>query len=397
MATATIRQDIDEILPGVVADRRHFHENPELAFEEFQTAKFVAERLAELGVEDIRTGVGRTGVIGLIHGNQGDGKVVMLRADMDALPIDEENDVEYKSQTSHKMHACGHDAHTAMLLGVARILMDHRDDFKGTVKVLFQPAEEVPPGGAQEMIRDGALENPKVDGSFGLHVASGDPTGQVSLRTGPGSAGSDRFRITIQGKGGHAARPQNAIDPVLVASHIVIALQALVARETDPLDSAVLSTTAVIAGDAFNVIPDTAELRGTVRTINAETRDYFEKRVPEVVQSIATAFGAEAKVDYILGYPSIQNDDAMVDIVRRAAVEACGEDNVVDGELGMGGEDFSYFSLEVPSAFFYVGTGSAEKDTDWPHHHPRFDVDEEGFVNGMATMATAAITYLNEN
>lgn len=397
MATATIRADIDEILPGVVADRRHLHQNPELAFEEYETAKFVAERLQQLGVEDIKTGVGKTGVTGLVKGNKGDGKVIMLRADMDALPILEEVEAEYISQTAGKMHACGHDAHTAMLMGVARILMDHRDDFKGTVKLLFQPAEEVPPGGAQAMIKDGALQDPKVDASLGLHVAADMPAGQIGVRVGPGSAGSDRFRITIQGKGGHAARPQNAVDPVVIGSNIVLALQSLVSRETDPMDSAVISTTAFIAGEAFNVIPDTAELRGTVRTISEETRTRIENRLPEVVKGVASAMGAEVKIDYIKGYPSVQNDEVMADIVRRAAVEACGEDQVIESELGMGGEDFSYFSLEVPSCFFRCGTRNEERGIVWGHHHPKFDVEEEGFVNGMATMANAAITYLNEN
>jgi amidohydrolase len=394
-ATGTLRTDIDEILPGVIADRRHFHENPELAFEEFETAKFVADRLQQLGLEDIKTGVGGTGVTGLIKGKKGDGKVVMLRADMDALPIDEENEVDYKSSVAGKMHACGHDAHTAMLLGVARILMDRRDDFKGTVKVLFQPAEEVPPGGAIEMIRDGALEEPHVDACLGLHVASDMPAGQIAVRSGPGSAGSDRFRAIIQGKGGHAARPQSAIDPVVVASQVVLALQTLVSRETDPMESAVVSTTAIQAGDAFNVIPDTAELRGTVRTLSPDVRDHMSKRLPEVIKGVASALGAEAKVEHILGYPSLQNDEEMANITREAAIEAVGEENVIEGELGMGGEDFSYFSLERPSCFFRCGTRNEERGIVWGHHHPKFDTEEEGFVNGMATMANAAMKFLN--
>lgn len=398
MAVATsFKQEFDEILPGVVADRRHFHENPELAFEEFETAKYVAERLEQLGVEDIKTGLGVTGVTGVIRGTQGDGKVIMLRADMDALPILEEVDAEYKSKVDGKMHACGHDAHTAMLLGVARILTQNRDKFKGAVKVLFQPAEEVPPGGAQAMIKDGALEDPKVDASIGLHVASDMPAGQISWRVGPNSAGSDRFKAVIKGRGGHAARPQKAVDPVVIAAHTILALQALVSRETDPMDAAVLSTTAVLAGEAFNVIPDTAELRGTVRTIDAETRERFEKRVPEVVHGIANTMGAEVDFTYIKGYPSVQNDADITEFVRQAAVEVAGEENVIEGELGLGGEDYSYFSLEVPSCFFRVGTRNEDRGIVWGHHHPKFDVEEEGFVNGMATMATAAINYLNSN
>ncbi len=398
MATATsIKQDFDEILPGVVADRRHFHENPELAFEEFETAAYVADRLKQLGVEDIKTGVGKTGVTGLIRGGKGDGKVIMLRADMDALPIHEEVEAEYASKVDGKMHACGHDAHTAMLLGVARVLMQKRDSFKGTVKLLFQPAEEVPPGGAIEMIKDGALENPKVDAAVGLHVASDLPAGQIGWRVGPGSGASDRFRAVIKGSGGHAARPQKSIDPVVIAAQTIVALQTLVARETDPMDSAVVSTTAVHAGEAFNVIPDTAELRGTVRTIEPETRAHMEKRVPEVINGVASAMGAEVDFTYIKGYPSLQNDPEVTEIVRKAAVEAVGEDMVIENPLGLGGEDFSYFSLEVPSTFIRCGTRNEERGIVWAHHHPKFDVEEEGFVNGMATMATAAMNYLNEN
>ena len=397
MAIATLIQEFDEILPGVVADRRHFHEHPELAFEEFETAAYVADRLRELGVEDIKTGVGGTGVTGLIRGERGDGNVIMLRADMDALPILEEVESEYRSKVDGKMHACGHDAHTAMLLGVARILTQHKADFKGTVKVLFQPAEEVPPGGAQAMIRDGALENPHVDAAIGLHVASDIPAGQIGWRVGADSAGSDRFRVVIKGRGGHAASPHKAVDPVVIAAQAVLALQSLISRETDPMDAAVISTTAVISGEAFNVIPDTAEVRGTVRTISPDTRERLAKRVPEVFRGIAQTFGAEADVTWISGYPSTQNDPAITAYVREAADAIVGEDNVFERPLGLGGEDFSYYSLAVPSCFFRCGTRNEERGIVWGHHHPKFDVEEEGFVNGMAVMATAAIDYLNAN
>lgn len=397
MATATLKPEFDEILPGVVADRRHFHENPELAFQEFETAAYVAARLQELGVENIKTGVGGTGVTGVIRGERGDGNVVMLRADMDALPILEEVQAEYTSKVDGKMHACGHDAHTAMLLGVARILMQHKSDFKGVVKVLFQPAEEVPPGGAQAMIKDGALQDPKVDAAIGLHVASDIPAGQIGWRIGPDSAGSDRFRVIIKGRGGHAASPHKAVDPVVIAAQTVLALQTLVSRETDPMDAAVVSTTAVIAGDAFNVIPDTAEVRGTVRTISPETRERMAKRVPEVFRGIAETMGGEADVTWISGYPSVQNDATITQFVVDAANAIAGEENVAERPLGLGGEDFSYFSLEVPSCFFRCGTRNEDRGIVWGHHHPKFDVEEEGFVNGMTVMATAAMDYLNAN
>lgn len=392
-----IRSEVDEIMPGVVADRRWLHEHPELAFEEVQTAKFVTERLQQLGVADIQTGVGgSTGVTGLIVGTKpsaGPTKTVALRADMDALPILEENAVEYVSQNPGTMHACGHDAHTAMLMGVARVLMDRRAEFSGTVKLLFQPAEELPPGGAIGMVKAGVLDG--VDAVFGAHVSSSLEAGKIGLRpAGPGCAAADRFRITIQGKGGHAARPQAAIDPVVIGSQIVLALQTLVSRETDPMDAAVVSTTAFLAGEAFNVIPDTAELRGTVRTLREEVRQNISKRLPEIAKGIGEAERAEITVDWYRGYPSIINNAEMVEIAQAAAEEVVGVDNVVQSPLGMGGEDFAYFSLERPACFYNVGTRNEERGIVWGHHHPRFDIEEEGMSAGIATMANVALTYL---
>lgn len=395
-APATLSNDIDELMPGIIADRRYLHEHPELSFHEYETAKFVAERLQALGVEDIRTGVGGTGVTGLIKGGKGPGKVVMVRADMDALPILEENDVEYRSTRDGVMHACGHDAHTSMLLGLTRILMDRRDEFQGTVKVLFQPAEELPPGGAIQMIRDGALEDPHVDATFGLHVSANMPAGQIGVRAGADSAASDRFRIVIHGKGGHAAHPQDAVDPVVIGAHIVTALQTLVSRETDPFDSAVVTVGALLAGDAMNVIPDSAELRGTVRTLTDEVRAMMQTRLTEIAEGIGKAMRAEVAVEYALGYPSLQNDAAMAEIVRQAAIAVVGKELTVESKLGMGGEDFAYFSLERPSCFFHVGTRNEARGIVWGHHHPRFDIEEEGLAAGIATMATSVLSYLGQ-
>lgn len=395
VAATEIRNDVDEILPGVIADRRYLHENPELSFHEYETSKFVQQRLQSLGVDDIRAGIAGTGVTALIHGGKGKGHVALVRADMDALPILEENAVEYKSKHDGVMHACGHDAHTAMLLGLARVLMDRRDEFKGTVKLLFQPAEELPPGGAIQMIKEGVLEDPHVDAVFGLHVAADMPAGQIGVRSGAGSAASDRFRITIQGKGGHAARPQVAIDPVVVGAYIVTALQTLVSRETDPLESAVVTVGALLAGQAMNVIPDTAELRGTVRTLTPEVRDLMQQRLTEIAEGVGTAMRAEVKVDYMRGYPSLQNDEAMAEIVRQAATEVVGEEKTIESKLGMGGEDFAYFSLERPGCFFRVGTRNEERGIVWGHHHPRFDVEEDGLAAGIATMANSVLRYLN--
>jgi amidohydrolase len=399
MVVATnFRNDVDEILPGVVADRRHLHENPELGFQEHKTSAFVTERLQALVVEDIKTGINSTGVTGLIKGT-GDGpgkdRVVLVRADMDALPIHEENQVDYKSTNDGVMHACGHDAHTAMLLGLARVLTDNKDAFAGTVKLLFQPAEELPPGGAKGMIEQGVLENPHVDVVLGLHVSSDKPTGRIVVGSGPIMAAADGFKLTIQGKGGHGASPHRAVDPVLVGAYIVTALQTLVSREVDPIDNAVVSTCVFHAGEAFNVIPDTASLAGTVRTFLPETRDLMEKRITEVAQGVGAAMNAEVTVDYTRGYPATANDPAMAELVLAAAKGVVGEENVEIATPKMGAEDFSYFLIERPGCFFFVGTGSPEKDSEWSHHHPRFDVDEDGMAQGMAVMAASVVAALN--
>ncbi|MBA3377774.1 MAG: amidohydrolase, partial [Chloroflexia bacterium] len=372
-------------MPGVIADRRHLHAHPELSFHETETARFVSERLATLGVEDIRTDVGGNGVTGLIRGT-GVGpvgsRVVVVRADMDALPIQEANGHDYASTVPGVIHACGHDAHTSMLLGLARVLLDRRSSFAGTVKLLFQPAEELPPGGAIGMIREGALEDPHVDAILGLHVASEIPAGKIGVREGPASASGDMFTIRIKGKGGHAARPQSAVDPVVVGAQIVNALQSLVSRNTDPVESGVVSVTAFLAGEAFNVIPGTAELRGTIRTLNGDVRDLLERRLIETVTAIGETMRAEVEVDYVRGYPSVINDSAMYCLVREAAIDAVGEDRVMELPASMGGEDFAYFSLERPSFFFMVGVENEDRGITWPHHHPRFDIDEEGMAPG---------------
>jgi amidohydrolase len=390
-----LRREIDEIMPGVVADRRHLHQHPELGFQEFETAKFVAERLQSLGVEDIRTGIAVTGVIGLIRGTKpGAGKVVLLRADMDALPIQEENEVDYKSTVPGKMHACGHDAHTAGLLGVARLLMDRRDQFSGTVKLLFQPAEEGG-GGALVMINKGVMDDPRVDAAFGLHVDQNEPVGTISLRAGDCSAAADRFGITIKGRGGHGANPHEAVDPIAVGAQIVTALQAIVDREVDPVDPAVVTVGAFLAGEAANVIPDTAELRGTLRSFNPDVRAQIATRTEEIARGIAKAMRADIEFVLAPGYPSIINDPEMTELVRQIACEVVGEEKVLETPLQMGAEDFSYFVQLVPGAFFQVGSKNVERGLVWGHHHPKFDLDEEFMVYGMETMVRTAIRYLN--
>jgi amidohydrolase len=394
-AAERLRGEVDEIMPGVVADRRHLHQHPELGFQEFETARFVAERLAALGVEDVRTGIATTGVTGLIRGAKGDGKgkVVLVRADMDALPIQEENQVDYRSQNDGKMHACGHDAHTAMLLGLTRILKDRRDRFAGTVKVLFQPAEEGG-GGAKVMIDEGVLEEPTVDAVFGMHVAQEMPVGLIGVRPGPAMAASDRFDLVIKGKGGHGARPQGTIDPIAVGAQIVVALQTIVSRETDPTLPAVVTVGAFQAGEANNVIPDTALLRGTVRSFEESERRRLAERIEAIVRGIAGAMRAEVDFTYRFGYPPTVNDAAMTELVREVATGVVGPAKLIEEPLHMGAEDFSFFLQRKPGCFFFVGTRNPEKGFVWGHHHPKFDIDEEGLAVGMETMANVVLRYL---
>ena len=390
-----LRTAVDEILPGVVADRRHLHEHPELGMQEVETSKFVAERLSQLGVEDIRTGIANTGVTGLIRGT-GSGpnadRVLMLRADMDALPIEEENEVEYRSQNAGVMHACGHDGHTAMLMGSARVLMGMRDRFAGTIKVLFQPAEEGP-GGAKPMIEAGALEDPHVDASFGLHLAQEIPLGQVASKAGPSMASADGFRVTIQGRGGHGARPHGCVDPIMIGAQIITALQTLVSREIDPLESAVVTVGALHAGKAGNVIPDTAEMRGTVRSFDPGVREHLQRRVPEIIQGIAAALQGEATVEYRLGPPAVTSDDRMAAIVREAAAAVVGTENAIEQTPIMGAEDMSYFLNAVPGCYFHVGSRNEEKGFVWGHHHPKFDIDEDALGVGIQVTVEAVLRY----
>jgi amidohydrolase len=398
MATAvrSLLADVDEILPGVIADRRHFHEHPELGFQEIETARIVAERLASLGVEDIRTGINKTGVTGLIRGSGSGpnvGKTILLRADMDALPIHEETGAEYASKHEGVMHACGHDAHTAILLGAARVLSGRKDEFAGNVKLLFQPAEEMPPGGALGMIEAGVLESPHVDAVFGLHMANNLPVGQVAVGSGPILAGGDLFQITIQGKGGHAAHPQAAVDPVVIGAQVIAALQTVVSRNVDPMESAVLSITFFKAGDAFNVIPDVATLGGTVRWFSMEVAALVEERLKAIAEGIGAASGAEVTVEIRKGYPPTINDAGQAAIVREALVAVAGEENVITPAPIMGGEDFSRFLLNRPGAFFNIGSMNEAKGLTHGHHHPKFDIDEESLGTGVASMVQTVLTW----
>ena len=335
VTVAELRESAEEIAPGVVADRRYIHQHPELGFQEENTARFVIERLRALNLDDLQTGIAKTGVVGILHGGKGPGKTVLLRADMDALPMTELNDVPYKSENPGAMHACGHDAHTAMLLGAARVLSGRRGEFAGTIKFLFQPSEEANQGGAMPMIAAGVLENPHVDAAFGIHVGSNLPMGTVAVRPGPVNAAADSAIVTIRGLGGHAARPQMAIDPIVIGAHCIIALQSLISREVNPLSPAVITVGTLHAGTVSNIIPEECEMRVTIRTTDEETRALLSERIPALVSGIATAMRGTAATQYTFGYPVLVNDPAMTDLVREVAREVVGPENVSEREPGM--------------------------------------------------------------
>ena len=371
----------------LVATRRDLHQHPELGFEETRTSTLAAERLRSLGYE-VTSGVGKTGVVAVRPAAHG--RCVLLRADMDALPVEETNDVPYRSRHAGKMHACGHDGHVAIGLEVARRLAAVRLD--GTVKLAFQPAEEVSHG-AQAMIADGVLDAPKVDAAFGIHLWNDLPVGTVGVMPGPIMASVDEFEITILGRGGHAAAPHQTVDPVLTAAHVVTGLQSLVARRRNPLEEGVVSVTQVNAGHAFNVIPGRADLRGTVRTFGGRFCDDAPSLVEQTVHGIAAAFGARAEVRYRRLSGALVNDARMAALMAEVATQVVGQDNVQAGVRTMGGEDMSYFLQRVPGCFAFVGSGPKAGKAA-PHHSGGFDIDEDSLVIGAELLSRVAVAYL---
>ncbi len=378
------------LAPAIVADRRAIHQWPELAYQEHKTSALVASRLHELSLDQVQTGIATTGVIGLIRGDR-PGKTVLLRADMDALPVTEASEQPYASQNAGVMHACGHDGHTAMLLGATRLLMQRRDSFAGNVKLMFQPAEEGG-AGALRMIEQGLLEDPRVDAAFALHVIHFNRTGEIGVAPGPVLAASDRFTVTVTGRGGHASRPEIAVDPVVVAAHVLTALQTLVSREVAAAEQAVVTVGSIQAGNAANDIPDFAVMRGTVRTYAPEVQSRIQRRIAELAEGIAVAMRASAQVEYVVGYPPLVNHESGVETVREA-VAALGLTPVVD-QPQMGGEDFSYVLQRVPGAFMRLGVRNPEWQEERPIHSSSFDLDEEALPIGAAMMAATALRYL---
>jgi amidohydrolase len=377
------------IAQETIADRRAIHAHPELAYQEKSTAALVEARLRDLGIEH-RGGVGGTGVIGLIRGAH-PGRTVLLRGDMDALPITEESDAPYVSQNVGVMHACGHDAHTAMLLGAARILQERRAEFDGAVKLMFQPAEEGG-AGAVKMINEGLLNDPPVDAAFAIHTGHDFPTGTMVARGGPLLAGANAFTITVTGRGGHASRPDTTVDPVVVASQIVVALQTLVSREVEPGVLAVITLGAFLAGTAFNIIPDRAQILGTIRTYDAGVMEHLEARIEAIAKGVASALRAEAKVEIQMHYPPTINNDAMVELAG-GAVRHLGLD-VVQGSPIMAAEDFSFVLQRVPGAMLMLGVKSSGWAQPKPAHTAQFDIDEEALPLGAAAYVAMALEFL---
>lgn len=373
--------------------RRHIHANPELSYEEYETAKYVATQLRALGIEP-KEGVAGTGLTALIKGKNPQSKTVALRADMDALPILETNEVPYKSKNDGVMHACGHDVHTSCLLGAARILYALKDQFEGTIKLVFQPGEEKNPGGASLMIKDGALENPRPDRMLGQHVMPYIPVGKVGFREGQYMASADEIYLTVKGKGGHAALPDKVIDPILIASHILIALQQVVSRNADPKKPTVLSFGTIHGGQAQNIIPEEVKLSGTFRALNEEWRFEAHKRITTIAQGIAESMGGSCDVNIDVGYPFLTNDVETTRIARSAAEAYLGEENVVDLDLWMGAEDFAFYTHEVPCSFYRLGTGNEAKGTTHGVHTPNFNIDEDAIEVGIGMMAWLALNQL---
>lgn len=391
MINETIKNAIQENSEEMIAIRRKLHSEPELSWEEYETSQFVFNYLTELGIECRKTEP--TGVIGTLKGGK-EGKTVALRADMDALSVEELNvDLPYKSVTSGKMHACGHDAHTSMLLAAAKALVGVKDQLPGSVRFIFQPAEEVATG-AKAMVEQGAVEG--VDDVFGIHIWSQIPSHSVACNPGPSFASADIFKVHFKGRGGHGAIPQNSIDAAIIASSFVMNVQSVVSRTIDPQQPAVVTVGKMVVGTRFNIIAENAEIEGTVRCFDAETRDHIEKQLKVYADNTAEIFGGTATVEYIRGTQAVINGEESSELVRQVAAEAFGENVVYDENPTMGGEDFSFYLDEVPGSFALVGSGNAEKDTQWAHHHGKFNVDEEAMATGAELYAQYAWAYLNK-
>lgn len=382
----------ERILHEVIRDRRHLHANPELSFHEFETHNYIASRLREMGIEFQK--MADTGLVALIKGDLPSDKVVALRADIDALPITEVNDISYKSNKDGIMHACGHDAHTSSLLGTAKILLELKKQFGGTVKLIFQPAEEKYPGGANKMIQEGVLENPKPAAVIGQHVMPELETGKVGFRAGKYMASNDELYVTVRGKGGHGAAPHQNIDPVVIAAHIIIALQQIVSRIANPICPSVLSFGKVIANGAVNVIPDQVDLEGTFRTVDQAWRKKAHQQMRKIAEGIAKSMNAICTFQIVKGYPVLTNEERLTGELKRFSIEYLGKENVVDLDITMAAEDFAYYSQVSDSCFYRLGTGNKRAGITSALHTPTFNIDENSLRISTGLMAYVALREL---
>jgi amidohydrolase len=376
-----------------IANRRYLHTNPELSFQEHNTARFVAQKLKDIGLAP-QEGIADTGVVAVIEGRNPESKVIGLRADMDALPIFEKNDVPYKSINEGVMHACGHDVHTSSLLGTAKILHQLREDFEGTVKLVFQPAEEKAPGGASIMIKEGVLENPAPASMIGQHVAPNIPVGKIGFREGMYMASTDELYLTIKGKGGHGAMPDQLIDPVLIASHVIVSLQQIISRNRKPANPSVLSFGRFIADGVTNVIPNEVTIQGTFRCMDEEWREDGLRRMKKMAEGITEAMGGTCDFEIVKGYPFLKNHPALTRRLKNDAIAYMGAENVIDLDLWMAGEDFAFYSQVVDSCFYRLGTRNEARGIVSGVHTPTFDIDETALEIGPGLMSWLAIREL---
>lgn len=389
----TIRQEARGLLPALRAWRRQIHQQPELGWQERRTSALVAKTLRAEGWQ-VTTGVAGTGVVGLLRGKQ-TGRTLAMRADMDALPVQEQSRHAYASRVPGVMHACGHDGHVAMSLGVARMLARRQGQLGGNIKLIFQPCEEMPPGGAKAMIKAGVLRSPRVDTMIAAHVDTSLPVGTIGTRPGVAMAAADAFNFTVTGKGGHGALPHKSVDAIAVAGAVISGLQHVVARENDPLEPAVLTVGQVNGGEAYNIIAKEVKLRGTLRTLTARQRQALPKRVKRLAEGICRAHRAHGRFELEMGHPPLVNHEGMTGLVHRAAQSVWGarQTRALPRPI-MGGEDFTYFAGAVPACFFWVGVGTRQVQHQHPWHHPQFDFDERGLVTGTAVMVKTALDYL---
>ncbi|MBI2849366.1 MAG: amidohydrolase [Chloroflexi bacterium] len=384
-------KDIALAKDELIGLRRDLHAHPELGHQEYRTAGLVADLLRRSGLEVV-TGVSKTGLVGLLRGSK-PGKTVLVRADMDALPIAEQNEVGYRSQVEGVMHACGHDAHTAVAVTVAGLLAKYREDMPGNVKFVFQPAEETA-NGAKDMIEAGVMGAPAVDAVFAFHLWNNMPVGKIGLRVGPAFAGADEIEIVVTGEGGHGAEPHRAVDAIVVASQVINSLQTLVSRETPPTEAVVVTIGTISGGTAFNVIADSVRMTGTVRTFDMALRDRILERIRGMVKGVTSAMRADYQFECRFACPPVINDVGMTELVRRTAASVVGEQNVVAMEPVMGSDDMAYFLQAVPGCYFVVGSANDAKGLNKPHHHPRFDFDEGALPLATITLAKVVVSYL---